>query len=89
MQVVWNAPARFRRIAQQRRRRRRGILDRRRVLRMHADRGSGFPLDQLRRSEPAGVGGLGRLVAATDKRPDRAEARWLAAPARPAVLARA
>lgn len=94
MQVVWNIPASLRRLTQLRRKRRQpNLLDRRRrrVLRMHSGRSSGFPLDQLRRSQPAGVGGLGRFFLAAHKEPGRPEAQRGPVPVRPrtAVLERA
>lgn len=79
MQVVWNIPASLRR----RKRRQPNLLHR--VLRMHSGRSSGFPLDQLRRSQPAGVGGLGRFFLAAHKEPGRPEAQRGPPPLRPVL----
>lgn len=41
------------------------------MLRMHSSRCPGFPLDQLRQSEPTGMGGLGRFFPAPYKKSPR------------------
>ncbi|KAK6152608.1 hypothetical protein DH2020_012247 [Rehmannia glutinosa] len=63
------------------------------MLRMHSGRSPGFPLHQLRRSPPAGVGGLRRFLLAPHKKSAWPENRFRPAPVdrrfRPADQARA
>ncbi|KAK6128851.1 hypothetical protein DH2020_037417 [Rehmannia glutinosa] len=63
------------------------------MLRMHSGRSPGFPLHQLRRGPPAGVGGLRRFLLAPHKKSAWPENRFRPAPVdrrfRPADQARA